>query len=378
VSFLSDKEVSETGGSHADVGVDFCRYWAISAVLALEEAGAQDYAIIFQYLQDVMVIESATAPTKAELYQVKKKDKGLWRRSELCRRSRTKSKLGNRRGTLKGRSILGKLYLAVEKVSPNLTVKGTFLSNAPCDVKTSTGECVPSHARTSIAELLGAERDQIESKIAKELGRNRPLEHLKALHIEQTRVPPGAMRECVQGMADDFLARNHPQASNISGRMVERMLQAFSNASGLRPGLESLDDIIRWKGYTRRQFTCLLAELFKIRPFLDDLDSALSGLKSEGMAPRLADQLRREAVRIKTVMMRQPETQQEYQWSAAIGAARSNQHCGSYSRWLQATSRAIQEEARKTGGRVLRDDDCAAVALLAMNHVDEEPATPHS
>jgi len=375
VSFLADKDVSETGGSHAEVGVDFCRYWAISVILMLEEAGAKDYAIVFQYMQDVMVVESATAPKEAELYQVKKKEKGAWNRSLLCACSRTKGKNGARRGTLKGRSVLGKLYVAVEKLSRIAAVKGTFVSNAPCDLRAPTGEPVPCYGKVSVAGLLHSDRDQIEKKLVKELKRNQPLEHLGALHLEQTRVSPGAMRECVQGIADNFLARNHPQASNISGRLVERMVQAFSAASGLQPDLKTLADIIRWKGYTRRQFTCLLADLLKIRPFLDDLDSALSGLKSEGMPPRLADRLRLDAVRIKTEMMRHPDTQQEYQWGAAVSAARSNQRCGSYRGWLDATSKAIQEEARKTGRAVVRGDDCAAVALLAMNHVDEEPTT---
>lgn len=55
---MPDPEITESGGEHANEGVDFARYWAISALLDKELAGEVDYAIVFEYLQDIAILDS--------------------------------------------------------------------------------------------------------------------------------------------------------------------------------------------------------------------------------------------------------------------------------------------------------------------------------
>lgn len=73
-TILDDPAIKEVGGEHNNEGVSFACYWAISLLIGLEKQNKTDYAIIFEYLQDIAVIDSRSAPTKADLYQVDTSD----------------------------------------------------------------------------------------------------------------------------------------------------------------------------------------------------------------------------------------------------------------------------------------------------------------
>src|SRR3954453_3173330 len=70
--------IYETGGSHGQLGVDFQRYWAISRIIELAGNNTPDFLILFETLQDVLELDSATAPTHARIYQLKMKKTGEW------------------------------------------------------------------------------------------------------------------------------------------------------------------------------------------------------------------------------------------------------------------------------------------------------------
>lgn len=165
---ITDADVTEAGGEHNNEGVDFSRYWAMSRLLEMEEAGASDYAIIFEFLQDVLILNSPSTPSQATLYQIKKKEKGSWSRSELCSqkshgiRATDKQSKSKRSKALKAQSALGKLYLATERVPTNVT--GVFLSNAGYSLRMPTGETCPGFSRTGVALLHDEDKKFVQSK----------------------------------------------------------------------------------------------------------------------------------------------------------------------------------------------------------------------
>ena len=75
--------LTETGGGHGAKGVDFQRWWAVLRLLELEQSNAPDFLLLFEAVQDVTELDSVSAPTKAAIYQVKKKDTGTWSWSVL-------------------------------------------------------------------------------------------------------------------------------------------------------------------------------------------------------------------------------------------------------------------------------------------------------
>lgn len=83
LALVNNKQLAEVGGGHNQKGVDFQRHWAVMRMFELEGAGEKDFLFLFEALQDVAVLDSATSPTRICLYQVKKKDRKEWGWADL-------------------------------------------------------------------------------------------------------------------------------------------------------------------------------------------------------------------------------------------------------------------------------------------------------
>lgn len=246
---LEDPSVSEVGGEHNNEGVDYARYLAMALIVDEERKKSADYAVVFEYLQDLMILDSPTAPKSALLIQVKKKTSGIWTKSELLRRKKVAApdtQLATdaaapikRAPTLSAHSPLGKLYYSVRALSSAAKTSGLFASNAGFDLKNPDGSRVAPHKRTLMSDLHTDEAGHVSSKLTKEL-KLLTTPELTQLSVEQCKVIPGAMRATVRGMLAEFLSEQYGSLPDISGRLQESLLEAFSERSGVKTGLNVL------------------------------------------------------------------------------------------------------------------------------------------
>lgn len=113
----------ETAGSLAQDRFDFQAHWGITHLLELHEQN-EDYAIAFEFHDDIFVISYAAGAPKVRFYQVKTKDLGTWTLKQIT--ARPKGKKGHKA------SIIGKLFANKQKF-PDHTEHLGFVSNAPGD-----------------------------------------------------------------------------------------------------------------------------------------------------------------------------------------------------------------------------------------------------
>ncbi|PIL39924.1 dsDNA nuclease domain-containing protein [Massilia psychrophila] len=123
-SLSQDPTLSEAGGGHGQKGVDFQRYWAILRIFELKQTGTSDFLLLFESLQDIAEFNSEAAPSRVDIYQVKKKDGGEWSFNDLTGMLKPDGRKRKAPPTLSKveRSPLGKLYkarLAVQKLEAN-------------------------------------------------------------------------------------------------------------------------------------------------------------------------------------------------------------------------------------------------------------------
>ncbi len=113
----------EKGGSLAIQRLDYQVAWGITHLFELHASG-NDYAVGFEFHDDIIVIDSASNPSKVRFYQVKTKtsDKN-WTLNSL-----TKSTLED--GVAQS-SIAGKMLANQIKFSEQTDHLG-FVSNRPC------------------------------------------------------------------------------------------------------------------------------------------------------------------------------------------------------------------------------------------------------
>ena len=144
---VASRENSATADRYA-----YQAMWGL-ALLFQEYGSSDDYAIVFEFHDDVALLNSATNPTKVRFYQVKSKSgsKG-WRLGALTDRPKEKTNDG---GVVEKPSIIEKMYDSVAKFS-DAVISVDFVSNQHCNFKAGKpsfrfAECDPA----DFAKLLG-------------------------------------------------------------------------------------------------------------------------------------------------------------------------------------------------------------------------------
>lgn len=116
----------EVSGSSSSNRSDYQKSWAFCLLLKLHQTG-QDYLVLFDYHDDVVVLDSSSNPMAMEFYQVKTKKTGNWTASLLLKREK-----GANDQPLN--SIAGKMY--VNKIAfPTAARTLNFISNAQFSIK---------------------------------------------------------------------------------------------------------------------------------------------------------------------------------------------------------------------------------------------------
>jgi hypothetical protein len=376
-------DVAESGGEENNTATDFARHWAIAHIVQVLIDKAGDYVILFEYLQDVAVLDSSLTPTKIALYQLKKRARPSWTPSSLTAIKSSSSKESEepakkkggvkKRKGLKGRSILGKLYLAVESANSLADASGVLLTDCHFDLKGTDGQRVPAFSKTSVTKLGEADLDFISKRLKKEIA-DQELKHLGSLEIEQTRMNPAGMREYVRGAISEFLEVKFPNKPNVSGAILEKMLEEFGKLSGTTPACNCLADLVHHKGFTKAQFADLVADSIPARSWDERLASLVADLKAEGVTNRLADNWHQRAVTVHTGIVLSPQRAFVYDWELAKTIARTTINL-SYKASVESIVTALRTEALDQGLEQLDNNELAAAALVAILDVQTESSS---
>jgi len=161
-SELSRKLVSnpprETSGPRSANRFEYQRDWTLCELLRVHASGSS-YVVVFDFHDDVLVLDSLTDPQSVIFYQIKTKTSGAWSSSELVRRTR------GRMGKLP--SILGKLYDNYKRFKPH-TAGLRLVSNVPFKIALTSGRNAEEYASTDYHEIADNEREAIDKGLEQE------------------------------------------------------------------------------------------------------------------------------------------------------------------------------------------------------------------
>lgn len=158
---ILSKLPSDIGGSTADNGFSFQKNWALKKLLELEDSG-ESYTIIFDYHDDIEVLDSDENANNIDFYQIKT-SVNYWTASTLCKKET------DAEGKLK-KSFLGKLinhYLEFENTRNVYFVTNNSISGSLFDSQANSHDEVLAFSRLSLKK-----QEEIKNKIEKELGTN--------------------------------------------------------------------------------------------------------------------------------------------------------------------------------------------------------------
>ncbi len=111
----------EDGGRTAYDRFDYQTAWGLTRVLALHKAG-KNYAVGFEFHDDIITLDDADSPTKLVFHQVKTKTSGIWSFAQIVQRRKARGKHKP--------SYAGKMFDNFTKFGASVE-KLSFVSNQP-------------------------------------------------------------------------------------------------------------------------------------------------------------------------------------------------------------------------------------------------------
>lgn len=161
VSLMRDLASDEKTGVNASLGFTYQHWYA--ALLAIERLGVMDdYLIILEFKEDVVIVDSPEQPSRVEFHQVKKNERsGIWTLNELLA-------TGTKKSGEKTMSTMAKLVMRRHNFHPHPTVLW-FASNVGFKLPLEEGETPRMTHDANLLDLCDSELATLRAALAKEL-----------------------------------------------------------------------------------------------------------------------------------------------------------------------------------------------------------------
>ncbi len=169
---FSEKKPRETAGSRSSNRFDYQKNWSLCELLNLH-SNNNDYLMVFEHHEDVVVFDSQHAPLNAIFYQVKTKKTGNWTVNNLSKSSND------------GQSIIGKLY-SNYALFPDSVEALIFSSNQGLSTKLSNGDKGIDCQYIEFSQLSNKDKELVSQAVGSDVNKYCDLDGLSRIRIHKT------------------------------------------------------------------------------------------------------------------------------------------------------------------------------------------------
>lgn len=249
---LVENKPRERGGTLASNRLQFQKDWALCKLLELQLTD-QNYVVILDFHDDILIIDSATEPQLAQYYQLKTlSGGGSWTTKSLVSKKESEEF-----------SHLGKLVF--HRVScPDEHVELNFVSNAGYKIKLEGRKNAKEALNVSticMSTLVESERTIINEKIHEEFSQDVP-EFFDITYLRVTDLGIRGHDVYTKGKISEFLDSYARPDNRVNPSVAYKMLIAeIEKRNDYEWELQSLEDIVCFKGISRECFSDLLEKL---------------------------------------------------------------------------------------------------------------------
>jgi len=270
---IAAKIPREKGGPTGSNRYDFQKDWVICKLLELHRR-QDDYLVLCDYHEDVVILDSARNPTLAEFFQVKTKKLGGWTIPNLLARARAKAKP----------SMLGKLYVNFMDFPQN-TAGLNFVSNAYYKFKLRDGKSSTDVVRITCGEIESHEVEKINKYLGTELNCSCELPHKPNLVFDVTDLSLADHQSHVVGKISVFFDEFLPGITPPIATAYRTLFDEVRRKTNYEPTESEFKSLREKKGIT----PALLKSLVQAAASRLDLDKTWpdihQALLHENMAP---------------------------------------------------------------------------------------------
>ena len=273
----------ESGGSRASNRIDYQKDWAVCRLLELHETH-DDYALVVERHDDVVVLDSPISPKRADFSQIKTKDSGVWTLSQLLRVEKSKAQPG--KSAEKKMSVLAKMYCN-RLVCEGQDITSSFVSNARFRLTLVDGEDGSNRTDIGFSELNPQDMGKIRLKLKEEHSLSDEPDCSSFMYLRVADLSLVDSSGHAKGKIADFLERQGGGEPVPVSAFYRVLFDHVKRKTNFEPEISDFRELLKRKAITKAEFQDILDKLPKPRSF-ETLRIEVSGqLRTEGMAASL-------------------------------------------------------------------------------------------
>lgn len=262
---LVSSKPREISGSRASQGFSYQRAWALCLLIELH-LNSRDYAILFDYLDDVVVLDSAMSPCSINFYQVKKRRNGVVSLKSLLHRQKIKGEAESRAISVLGKMVSNYLAFPVHTASVN------HVTNVRYNLKMADGESCLDKMKICLSELNKEDVGQVKLQMMEEHNLVDPPKVESITFFLVSPLSPDDTESHVRGKLCDFLETVLPGRPVAIIPLYQCLASEIERLNNRVTDAKNFEDIIKEKGLTKADVTALMSDL----PVKIDVDKLLS------------------------------------------------------------------------------------------------------
>lgn len=232
----------ETSGSRSSNRFDYQKNWALCELLTLH-IDEEDYLLILDYHEDVVVLNSEREPTSVDFFQIKSKKSGNWTVNALTKHD----------GSGHSGSIFGKLF-SNYKMCPEHAKSLVFVSNQGLSTNLADGKKALQLDVVEFSQLTIQDKEKIHKSIEGNKAKFCDIAGLVMLTVSKTELGVSDHVAYTKGKLVEFFESIHP-TKNVSVSLAYKTLfDEIRRRTNKEAICESLEDLCTNKGIGRKEF----------------------------------------------------------------------------------------------------------------------------
>lgn len=267
---LNDSLNKEKGGRHGGKGHEFQRYWALCHLLQVDSES--DYLLLLEFIEDVAVMNSESAPDQIELFQVKKK--------EGASTTWTKTTLG--KPPKESKSIIAKLHES-KSILENETSSIAFVSNSPVSLKLASGKDSSDLFEFTASQIDASLLSELKSSVAKELGSDVSKIDFSKLKFIKSTLAMDDLENHAIGKVSAFLAAKFPDHSHRADVLCRALYCEIKVKATSTEGASNFDELKKIRGISKAQFSNMVGQTLSRKSDTDKINEFLAILAQENV-----------------------------------------------------------------------------------------------
>ncbi|ACU60972.1 DUF4297 domain-containing protein [Chitinophaga pinensis] len=239
----------ENSGSNSSSRFDYQKDWSLCRLIELHQC-SQDYLLIFDWHEDLVLMDSGENPRKVEFYQIKGKKSGNWTINSLIKSQ--KDELGNPL-----LSIFGKLYDCRNKFCDE-TASLNFVSNAVFSVSLPDKKQNVQLESVCLLDLNEVEQKKITDKLKEEHPTFNKGEFVSITNLKTVSLSLDDSATHAKGVITNLLELLYPNENFNISSIYRSIFDEIRRKANYSKSITSFSELVAKKAIGRSEFSNML------------------------------------------------------------------------------------------------------------------------